>query len=89
MPRVNQNIKRGLTKTLLIILGVIVAALMSFNSSIFTAEDLSVKSPDSTQELELNKVKSTKTSSSSGVNYNSGMRFLRIFTENLPYLNNK
>ncbi len=85
MPRFNQNIKRGLTKTLLIILGIIVAALMSFNSSLFTSENLSSKK--NATEVELDVIRADN--SSSGINYNSGIRILHVFTENLPYLNNK
>lgn len=82
------HIKSGLTKTLLIILGVIIALIMTMNSPLFTAEMLIPENQlDAPPESETS-LKAEETSSG-GMNYNSGTRLLHIFTKNLPYLNNK
>lgn len=80
--------KGGFIKTLLIILGVIIAFLMSLNSPLFTAAHSITpvnRSEEATPAPAAEKHESTSSSSA----YNSGARLFHIFTENLPYLNNK
>ena len=89
----NTNIKRGQAKTLLIILGVIIALIMTMNSPIFTADNINMPAHEHQEqvaEMDANEAESQPTSgSSSGAKFNSGTRLLHIFTRNLPYLNNK
>lgn len=80
------RIKRSYTKTVLIIIGVIIAFLMTMSSPLFTADSgLSVDADQTNPVAEVQK----DGSSSPRPNYNSGTRLLHIFTRNLPYLNNK
>ncbi|MFT6882206.1 MAG: hypothetical protein ACJAVY_001002 [Marinoscillum sp.] len=90
MPKQKKNINKGTAKTLLIILGVVVALLLTLNAPLFTALNLSVNSTSNLakNQKEILPLPEAK-DASSGMNYNSGTRILHIFTENLPYLNNK
>lgn len=87
----NSRVKNGLAKTLLIILGVIIALLMTLNSPLFTAENLIQLKSDSSAELAVHPPASDEkeNTSSSGSTYHSGARLFHVFTKNLPYLNNK
>jgi len=83
----SRNIKRGYTKTILIIIGVIIALLMTIYRPTFTADQLDA-SVKPVADIENPKV--DKNSGGTGSNkYNSGMRLFHVFTKNLPYLNNK
>ena len=87
----NSRIRGGLAKTLLIILGVIIAFLMTFNSPLFTAENQVPGKSEPRKSVTMGTTGAEKDEkhSSSGSTYNSGARLFDIFTKNLPYLNNK
>lgn len=84
----NPHIKNGFTKTLLIILGVIIALIMTINSPMFSAENI-ISEDELNQPSMAEAHQNNENTSSGGVNYNSGTRLLHIFTKNLPYLNHK
>lgn len=82
------HIKRSLTKTLLIILGVIIAIIMTLNSPLFSAQNHLLN--DQPQETSLAETHEEDKNNSAGeIRYNSGTRLLHLLTNNLPYLNHK
>lgn len=79
------HIKKSHNKTILIVIGVLIAVIMTMSSSYLTA-----KSGISVEQNDQETVKPfSKTSASDVPTLNSGTRLLHIFTKNLPYLNHK
>ncbi|MEQ9307463.1 MAG: hypothetical protein RJQ14_26360 [Marinoscillum sp.] len=81
--------QNGLSKTLLIIIGVIIAILLTLNSELFTAESINLPGAELEPVAELPKDQNSKSQGSSGSSFNSPVQMFNIFTHNLPYLNNK
>lgn len=92
MLKKNTHIKRGTAKTLLIILGVLIALFMSINSPMFTTALIPASTHIEKSGVTNNPPESdthSKGGSASASKYNSATRMLHIFTKNLPYLNHK
>lgn len=81
----SSHIKTRIAKTLIIILGVIIAFIMTYNSQLFSAENEHTVQSSNTALHEAH----LQEESSNALNYNSGTRLLNVFTRNLPYLNSK
>ena len=85
--------KKGYIKTLIILVGIVLAILMTIKGPYFSSEAINLKISDNnnvTQMTSSNEVKKEKsTGGTSSTRYNSGARLLHVFTKNLPYLNNK
>lgn len=80
--------KSGIGKTLLIILGVLIALLLTYNSQLFTAEFINLTGSEVEPVAEIPKDQNSKTKGS-GSTFNSTTELFHTFTMNLPFLNSK
>ncbi|HCX21268.1 MAG: hypothetical protein CMB80_10210 [Flammeovirgaceae bacterium] len=80
--------KSGIGKTLIIILGVIIALLLTYNSPLFTAEVFNLTGSEVEPVAEMPKDQNSKLKGS-GSTFNSTAQLFHIFTMNSPFLNNK
>lgn len=86
----NSNLKGGLTKTLLIIIGVIIALLMTLGGPLFMAEKLAAPQKLGNPEpLAYKAQPSPNRHATPPIELNSAARMFHIFTNHLPYFNNK
>lgn len=85
----NSISKAGLGKTLLIILGVLIALLLTYNSPLFTAEIINLTGSEVEPVAELPKDQNSKKEGYFGSTFNSSVELFHIFTTNLPFLNHK
>lgn len=85
------NFKKSLSKTLIIVFGVIIAILMSLTSPLFAADNLitdsgkSIMEPVAVDQSETN----TKEAKDENLKLHSTALLFQIFTKNLPFLNAK
>ncbi|REE05827.1 hypothetical protein [Marinoscillum furvescens] len=87
----NSNLKGGLAKTLLIIIGVIIALLMTLGRPLFMAETLATPQVPSEPQPVAQKTTpvAERQIATQPIELNSATRMFHIFTNHLPYLNNK
>lgn len=86
------NIKKGTSKILLIILGVLVALLMTLTSPLFAAENLMATIPRNLKQAEPaadNFSPNDQVDLNENLRLQSSARLFQIFTGNLPFLNHK
>ncbi len=85
--------RKGNIKTIIILLGIVVAILMTIKSPFFSAEAMYTNLQKSNNLVEVPEQQDHKKEKASGGSnssrFNSGTRLLHVFTKNLPYLNNK
>jgi len=89
--RENQILKAFAKKSVML-LGIAVAVLLVVYSSNVLKQVQMVESSESMESIsnqELTVDNKLESENSSGMHFNSGTRLLHIFTEHLPYLNNK
>ncbi|WP_421872716.1 hypothetical protein [Marinoscillum sp.] len=79
----------GFGKTLLIIIGVIVALLLTYNSPLFTADLINLPGSEVEPVAEMPKDQNSNSKGYSGSSFNSQANLFHIFTNNLPFLNKK
>ena len=79
------KLEKNFTKTVIIIIGIILAFIMSLGTPVFTADNILSKDLKSNPTAKL----SGELPKSSGSGYSPEMRLFHIFTKNLPFLNNK
>lgn len=88
MEQKKNNLRSGVIKTLLIIVGILIAVLMTLNSPLFgTVSEWLPTEP--AQETPNSEVPTAEEPNISGSELESATRMFHIFTNNLPYLNNK
>ena len=81
--------KSGIGKTLLIILGVIVALLLTYNSPLFTAEVFNLTGSEVEPVAETPKDQNSKLKGNTGSTFNSTSELFHVLTMNSPFLNSK
>ena len=79
----------GIGKTLLIILGVVIALLLTYNSPLFTADSINLTGSEVEPIAEMPKDQNSNSKDYSGSTFNSPAKLFHLFTNNLPFLNKK
>lgn len=88
MEQKKNTLRSGAIKTLLIIVGILIALLMTLNSPLFgTVSEWLPAEP--AQAVEDTGTPTSDEPNISGTELESATRMFHIFTNNLPYLNNK